>query len=64
MVAVPIATPDTIPVEPTVAVPAAPELQVPPPVLQLNVIEDPWHTAAADGEMEAGRELTVTVAVL
>ena len=46
IVAVPFATPVTIPVEPTVAIPVLLLLQVPPVVASVNAIVEPWQTDA------------------
>lgn len=44
MVAVPLLTPVTIPVAPTVATELLPLLHEPPPVASASVIVDPTHT--------------------
>ena len=62
IVAVPGDTPDTIPDdEPTVAMPVAPEVQIPPDVASLSVDVNPAQTAAAP-VMAAVAALMVTVA--
>ena len=62
--ATPAANPFTIPVEePIVAVPVAPEVQEPPAVPSVRLVEEPIHTAAVP-VIAAGRSLTVTVNVV
>ena len=66
MVAVPPATPCTMPVLPTVAVPVDPELHVPPevPVASLSVVFDPAQTVRVPVIVPAtGNGFTVTEAV-
>lgn len=61
IVAVPAETPVTTPVpEPTVAIPVAEELHVPPDVPSLSVVVEPAHIAALP-VMDAGNAFTVTV---
>ena len=58
----PAATPVTIPVEPTVAVPVALLAHVPPPVAEANVVVAPAHTDV-EPVMTAGVANTVTMVV-
>jgi hypothetical protein len=62
--AVPADTPVTMPLVPTVAMPVAPLLHVPPGVASARVVVAPTHMAGATGGViAAGRALTVTGAV-
>lgn len=65
MVTVPADTPVTVPVELTVARPGFPELQVPPPVVLDNAIDEPEHTLEPPviGSGTAGRPFTVNTMV-
>ena len=55
--------PVTIPVvDPTVAIPVAPLVHVPPRGVSLNVVVKPAHTVSVP-EIAPGKELTVTIAV-
>ena len=64
MVTVPALTPVTMPVEaPTVAVPVAVLLHVPPPVASVSVILDPAHTLVGP-EIATGKEFTVKGSVV
>ncbi len=65
MVAVPAATPLTIPVLPTEATPAAELLHAPPVVALLSVVVLPAHTLAVPVILPAlGNALTVTTLVV
>jgi hypothetical protein len=61
IVAVPEATPVTLPVEPTAAIPVDTELQIPPPAPSVKLVVAPTHTVAVPLMLPAlGTELTVT----
>jgi hypothetical protein len=63
MMAVPDDSPETKPeVEPTVATPVDPELQMPPLVASLNIVSYPAQTEGIP-DMSAGNALTVIVVV-
>jgi len=57
---VPVATPVTMPLEPTVAIPALEVAHVPPGVEFVKLIEEPTHTLP-DPEIADGAEETVTI---
>ena len=63
MVAVPAATPLTIPPDVTVAMLVALLLHVPPVTASVSVIVVPVQTADEDGEMAAAPDITVTVLI-
>ena len=64
MIGLPADTPVTTPVvEPTVANPVLLLLQVPPPVISLNIVVEPVQTLAVP-VMAAGNGLTVMIAVV
>ncbi len=58
----PLEIPDTIPAEPTVAIPVDVDDHVPPPVAELSVVLAPTHTVPAP-EIAAGEARIVIVAV-
>jgi hypothetical protein len=60
--AVPGDTPDTVPVDPTVAIPGEPELHEPPSVGSVNPVVDPVHTEDAPA-IAPGTAFTVTPVV-
>jgi len=61
---VPADTPDTIPVEPTVATDVLPLLHVPPVVVLFRVVVAPWHKLIVPVmAATVGNELTVTTVV-
>ncbi len=62
MFAVPAATPETIPVLPTVATPVLPLTHEPPPGVEDNVVVAPTQTDIVP-EIAAGAANTVTVVV-
>jgi len=62
MVAVPAAPPEIKPVAPTVAIPVALLLHVPPLMASVNVVVAPAHTAVTP-VMINGDELTATILV-
>ena len=64
MVAVPAATPVTIPVDPTVATDVVPEVHAPPLVPSLNAVVAPAHNVAVPEIVPApGTVFTVTTVV-
>ena len=63
MTAVPPDTPDTIPVEPIVAIPVDPELHTPPVVASLNAIVAPAQTEDAPLIVPADVAVTVTTSI-
>jgi hypothetical protein len=65
IVAVPAVTPITTPVDPTVAIPVAPELHTPPlPYASYKVMSPPWHTVERPDTVPANGFIVTTFVAL